>query len=312
MIRLSQTLGLMQYERHGQPHFFKFATAEAALKIIEGQSLRWSSAIEFNDPFDHQAGFSLEMDEADFARLLSESMLRVIFADAPVSVGASQLFTQLLLALRKMRDRLPRAQLEVELNESSLQVARNISEGIDSFNAAIQTHLLHSRVLCVTEDADNVVMWSHYADQHRGVAFQLGCIDHLDNRLLAAKRVQYTDQFIAFPNPSEYAQHLTGECPIDMIPLVWKIAYTKHLDWAYEREWRVHIPLLDESPASNISVYSEPPEVFQKMILGCRVHPEQKALLLASSKRSLPNMSLFQASRASASYNLRFEHINET
>lgn len=158
------TLGLMQYERHGQPHFFKFATAETALKIIEGQSLRWSSAVEFNDPFDHQAGFSFKMDEANFARLLTESMLRVIFADAPVSVGASQLFTQMLLKLRKIRNRLPRAKIETDLYESSLQVARNISEGIKTFNAVIQAHLLHSRVLCVTEDADNVVMSSHYAD----------------------------------------------------------------------------------------------------------------------------------------------------
>jgi hypothetical protein len=296
----------MSIVRHNRPHFFKFATTEAALKIIEGRSLKWSSATAFNDPFDHQAGFSLELEESQFAKLLTDSMLRVIFSDAPVSVGASVRFTQMLLVLRQMQDRLQKDQISKELYDAALEVARNLREGISEFNAAIHAHLLHSRVLCVTEGANNVVMWSHYADQHRGVAFQLGCIESLDNRLLAAKRVEYTDKFIAFPSSTEYAQHLTGEKPIDMAALVWKIAYTKHVDWAYEREWRVHVPLLNERPEDDFSIYTEPAEVFQAMYIGCRMPQEQASLLVSAARRVLPNMALFRAIRAHDSFSLRF------
>lgn len=295
---------------HDQPYFFKFATYESAWKIIECKSLKWSSPIEFNDPFDHQAGFILDLDEERFARLLTESMLRVIFTDTSVGVGASPLFTHLLLLLRSTRERLSREEIAAQLNESALLVAKNITEGVDGFNAAIQTHLLRSRVLCVSEQVDNMVMWSHYADQHRGVAFQLGCIDSIDNRLLAAKRVEYTDRFIAFPSAEEYAQHLTGEQPIDMVPLIWKIAYTKHLDWAYEREWRIHIPLLSEMPSARFSIYDEPAEVFQAMYLGCRMEPSQIQSLIQTANKVLPDMKIYRSVPSRTSYALNFELVN--
>lgn len=297
---------------HDQPHFFKFATQEAALKIIEGKSLKWSSPVEFNDPFDHQAGFVLDLDEEHFARLFTESMLRVIFTDTPVSVGASRLFTHLLLLMRQARERLPREEIVAQLQESALLAARNLTEGVDGFNAAIQSELLHSRVLCVSEQVDNVVMWSHYADQHRGVAFQLGCIDSIDNRLLAAKRVEYTDRFIAFPSAEEYAQHLTGEQPIDMVSLAWKIAYTKHLDWAYEREWRVHIPLLGEMPSASFSIYDEPAEVFQAIYLGCRMEPSQVQSVIQTAIKVLPHIKIYRSVPSRTSYALNFELVNGT
>lgn len=294
---------------HNQSCFFKFASAESAQKIIAGRSLKWSSPVEFNDPFDHQAGFALNLDEEHFARLLAESMLRVIFTDASVGAGASPLFTEHLLRLRQIRARLSREELSVQLRQPALEVARNITSGVGEFNAAIQRHLLHSRVLCVSETVDNVVMWSHYADQHRGVAFQLGCIDALDNRVLAARQVQYTGRFIAFPTPEEYTQHLTGERPIDMMSLVWKIAFTKHIDWAYEREWRVHIPLLGEQPNSTFSIFDEPPEVFQAMYLGCRMSARQVQSLIKLASETLPRMKVYHATPSRTSYSLHFEPV---
>lgn len=153
-------------------------------------------------------------------------------------------------------------------------------------------------------------MWSHYADQHRGVAFQLGCIDALDNRLLAAKRVEYTDKFIAFPSAEEYAHHLTGERPIDMVALVWKIAFTKHSDWAYEREWRVHIPLLHEKPELTLSLYDEPPEVFQALYLGCRMQRPEVQATVEVVRRCFPNMKIYRAKQSRMKYALDFELEN--
>ena len=61
-------------------------------------------------------------------------------------------------------------------------------------------------------------MWSHYADQHRGVVFQLGCIDEIDNSLFAAQKVTYTNTSPAFASALEYAKHLTGEAVFDYAP----------------------------------------------------------------------------------------------
>lgn len=294
---------------HDRPHFFKFATHQTALKIIESKSLKWSSPIAYNDPFDHQAGFVLDLEEKSFAHLLTDSMLRIIFTDTPVNVGASKLFTKLLLLSRYARDRLPREEMSIQLYEAALHVAKNITEGIDDFNTAIHSELLHSRVLCVSEEINNVVMWSHYADKHRGVAFQLGCIENLDNRLLAAQPVVYTDRFIAFPSALEYAQHLTGERPINMVALIWKIAYTKHLDWAYEKEWRVRIPLLNENPGTDFTFYDEPTEVFQALYLGCRMEPSHIESVVQVATKVLPHIKIYRSVQSRTSYSLSFELI---
>ena len=302
----------MSGRAHDREYFYKYASAETAMRIIAARSFRWSAPTNFNDPFDHQVGFFLDLDDHEFARHLTTSIERIVFTDAPVGTGASLEFTHLLLQLRAIRDRLRRADVLAELHASSLATAANLRSGIDNFNATIQSHLLHSRVFCVAERPDNIVMWSHYADEHRGVVFHLACSDALDNRLLAARRVTYADSFIAFPNAEEYAMHLTGERPLDFVALSWNMALTKHLDWSYEREWRVHIPLLQAPGGSGYSTYEEPAEVFASIYLGCRMASAQVEAILSAANQHLPHTKVYRAVRSTKSFSLVIELVYET
>ena len=149
-----------------------------------------------------------------------------------------------------------------------------------------------------------MVMWSHYGDEHRGVVFELACIDDLDNRLLAARKVEYSDRFLTFPSAESYAKHLTGEATFDLLPLVWQIAFTKHTDWSYEREWRVHMPLYE---AEGHSILPEPGAVFRAAILGCRMSDAQAANFATQAKAHLPEMRLFRAKLSATSFQLGFD-----
>lgn len=51
------------------------------MRVIESKSFRWSSPTKFNDPFDHQTGFVLNVDTDEFANLLTFSRERIIFSD---------------------------------------------------------------------------------------------------------------------------------------------------------------------------------------------------------------------------------------
>lgn len=295
---------------HDQNYFFKYASFKTAIQIIQGHSFRWSSPVNFNDPFDHQVGFVLNIDETEFASLLTASIERIIFTDTYPSGGPSPVFTQLLLMLRTARHRLPRENILSEVYQTSLTVAQNIKDGVDKFNRAIHNHLCHSQVFCISEQHNNIVMWSHYADEHRGVVFKLRCIDALDNRLLAARKVTYTESFLSFPNADEYAKHLTGEQPIDMVALSWNAAFTKHLDWSYEKEWRVHIPLLNESAGDGYAVYDEDPQIFEAVYLGCRMAEEQIQTIVKAIRTYLPKTEIYLAERSKKSFSLSFQKIN--
>lgn len=81
-------------------------------------------------------------------------------------------------------------------------------------------------VLCLTEEFDNLLMWSHYADQHRGVCFGI------DTTLLGGKvmrRVNYTDT-VPVIDVREYVQGGSPAC-ID-------VSLAKCPAWSYEKEWR--------------------------------------------------------------------------
>lgn len=295
---------------HDQNHFFKYASFKTAIRIIQGHSFQWSSPVKFNDPFDHQAGFVLDIDEAEFASLLTASIERIIFTDINLGEGPSPVFTNLLLMLRTMRDRLPRQDILTEIYQTSLTVAQNIKDGVDTFNSAVHSHLCHSRVFCVSEQHDNIVMWSHYADEHRGVVFKLRCIDAIDNRLLAARQVTYTDSFLSFPSANQYARHLTGEQPIDMVALSWNAAFTKHLDWSYEKEWRVHIPLLNEPEGDGYAIYDEDPQIFEAVYLGCRMAKEQIQTVVKAIQTYLPKTEIYLAERSKKSFTLSFQKVS--
>ena len=303
-------LAYMATRLHNQRHFFKYASLETATRVIESKSFRWSSPIKFNDPFDHQAGFVLDSNPDEFANLLTASIERVVFSDGvPPVMPVSQLATANVM-LRSIRHRLPREQFLQKIHQDSVETAAGLyNGGIGELSAAVQKQLCHSRVLCLSELHDNVVMWSHYADQHRGVVFQLGCIDEIDNSLLAAQKVTYTNTGPAFASAAEYAKHLTGEEVFDYAPLCWKIAFTKHSDWSYEREWRVHVALLQEPPGGGYTMYAENPRVFEAVYLGCRMQDTEVEAIVELIRRHLPATKILRGEKPSAGFTLLFTEI---
>ena len=299
----------MSARAHAHSHFFKYASFGTAVRIIESKSFRWSAPTKFNDPFDHQAGFVLPYSPETFSQALISSIERIIFSDAEPIVTPTTLFSALTLKLREIRHKLPRSEVLRDLGQSSSESSALLQDSIAKLNAAVQDQLCHSRVFCVSERFDNVVMWSHYAEQHKGVVFKLRCIDEIDNTLLAARKVQYTDAFLPFPDADAYARHLTGEDPIDFAPVIWNIAYTKHFDWGYEEEWRVHIPLLGELPGDGYSIYPENHRVFEAIYLGCQMKPEAAKNIIALVRRCLPETQVFVGSKSATSFALSFSRI---
>lgn len=296
---------------HDRSCFYKYASRSTALRVIEGKSFLWSSPTKFNDPFDHQIGFVIELDKDKFADLLTAAAERLIFVDElPSGFSPSSAFAVAALHLRKFRNQLSRKQIVQVLRETINMAAQTLHEDIASFSETLQEHLCHSRVFCVSATHDNVVMWSHYSEEHQGVVFKLKCDDALDNMLLAAKEVNYTDGFIPFPSAEVYARHLTGEEPFDFTPLVWQMAYTKHRDWRYEREWRVHIPLLSEPAGDGYSIFKEDPSIFEEIYLGCRMPPEDATAIINAVRAHLPDTRIFQAVRSTMSFSLDFKEIS--
>ena len=92
-------------------------------------------------------------------------------------------------------------------------------------------------VACFTETQDNILMWSHYAQNHEGI-----CIEYDFSRL------EFTSRTIQSLSPVKYINELfdtidySNRTPIDKIQLA---ALSKFDGWKYENEWRL-ISILKE------------------------------------------------------------------
>jgi len=77
---------------------------------------------------------------------------------------------------------------------------------------------------------DHMLMWSHYADNHKGFCVEYDCREGTKLKELALP-VKYSESI-----PKVSATDLVGERQQETIDLFW---LTKSSVWSYEQEWRV-------------------------------------------------------------------------
>lgn len=99
-------------------------------------------------------------------------------------------------------------------------------EDTEALKFTLECFAANARLLCFCALFENPVMWSHYADRHRGVCLGLEVVD--DGGL---HKVIYSTErrLIRFPKPYR---------PIPDLNLA-RHFYQKHPSWGYEHEFRM-------------------------------------------------------------------------
>src|SRR5580704_16264537 len=89
------------------------------------------------------------------------------------------------------------------------------------------------RVGCFSERNDSILMWSHYADHHRGI-----CIEYETRWLSIPGGLGFLHPVNYYPelfNPTEYFRYIPDDYNNFMLMIA---ACHKAPEWAYEQEWR--------------------------------------------------------------------------
>ena len=139
----------MTLPRHKMPYFYKYTTADTAKLVIETLCFRWSAPSKFNDPFDHRARLTFDVQPNLFAQLLTQSAERVVFSDdEPEGVPETNLGS-LLRGCRAQRQTLSRREFNETIFEGALDSAEGLEPHLDRFNVFLHEFLERSRVFCV-------------------------------------------------------------------------------------------------------------------------------------------------------------------
>lgn len=292
---------------------YKYVGQAGARAILANRTLRFTRPSEMNDPFDVYIDDLFELPVPDLLKQHRLDAIELLVNDPQKFSDMMQLDAAEVADMAALvRSSPPEKRAEFE----ALIVSENFAE-FDPELAQLQQTLERQRdqiiaqfqsagIFCATRNHANLLMWAHYADQHRGVVLGFKPDLARDSYLRVLQPVIYTDE-----RPSFYGSIDTmaaGMSESDVQALNRRLVYTKSTDWSYEAEERIYVPreVADGEPASYLSFF---PEELVELYLGCRVSADFKRDIIEAAKSVNDDVAIFQARPAKGSYALVFEPV---
>ncbi len=169
--------------------------------------------------------------------------------------------------------------------------------------------IIANRTLRIGWPNSNLLMWSHYADEHRGVVFGFQPDAARDWFLCLLEPVSYCDVRPSFYKPFDA---LVGSMPAPtheaMRAFTNSLTAVQCTQWPYEQELRVVIPsyVPEGQPAVFISYYATG---MAELYLGHRVAAGDRNVIVAAARALKKDVAIFQARITAGAYALSFEPI---
>lgn len=235
---------------------YKFRTINKANDILQKQEFYFSSAANFNDPFDCMLDEEKQYSLSDFNRWIGS------FPN-----GLTKKEKQNLTNMYK------------ENGQAFNDLVKNI-----------KTKAVNARgVLALSKTNENILLWSHYAENHTGVAIKLN-IAKDPEFFITPKNIVYTKQYI----PLNYLR--------DPKKSILDTLSTKSIDWNYEEEIRIY--------KSNVGVHKINPMAITDVFFGVKTLEQDIAKIKNTcSKNGLSHVKFHRAEKKYGEFALRFNPI---
>ncbi len=231
-----------------------------SLNVISQPSLKFTSPTNFNDPFD--CSFLV-----DFKKNFSIKELKERFG--------KRIATHNVIDWIKAKQRLLGTWKNQEYDKD---FTKNLG------------------VCCLNQNPLSLLMWSHYADFHKGFMVELRFPINSEELIVdfIPFRVRYSEDY---PTVDMTSTHLTTEKDIE------RTLFTKALEWNYEKEFRI----LGVNKSGIIEDY--PQKYLSSVILGVNTSKENKRLIKSSLDRfnekfrnGMTKVELFSAEKVNCKY----------
>ncbi|MFJ3369750.1 DUF2971 domain-containing protein [Pseudomonas sp. NPDC086251] len=294
----------------GARSFYKYATPETAIAVLQNRTVRYSSPLTYNDPFDVQTGLHFDFDPDQLHEKLIDFLEKFASGSEVLAINQSNPWGELALIARR---KYPRHGFDKQrwldmtapdFNESLLPI---IKETRLQYQQYWHNSLATMRVFCVSEERDNLLMWAHYAQDHTGVVFEFLSRPEDDNVLSIAQKVEYVSSPPPFFTEQEWLESVFITGGFDAEALHRRYVLRKSMDWNYEKEWRVWYP--DASPDSPHDFMPIRDNELPRLFIGCRAASEFSSEIIELARTSFPNIKIFKANRRTDAYRLDYTEV---
>ena len=239
---------------------YKYLSFPGGLKTLLGTSLRYRHPNEFNDPFEFMPGGYT----GDTLQERQRRVYELLCTNPKYRESYNQIYNSSFS--------------EDEWNRMIINRDSKVADFIsDDFVNSIFDNLQRRDWTIFREKAskdivfcsfsqrpDNILMWSHYAGEHRGIV--IGFSSSYFDRL---HKVKYEKKRALIPLSSTVNDD-------DFKLAAENVMTTKSLQWSYEEEWRQIIPYEEVYNEESLLLKKFPPEAVLIVIFGCQMSCEEK------------------------------------
>ena len=187
-----------------------------------------------------------------------------------------------------------RAELKSSGIQSDVEYHRHRAQ---AFIVEINEFLQGFRVFCASTHKDSERMWAEYAEKHRGVSLRIQPNITKDSKFQHFRPITYQEKRSPlYADTLEFCSgSLFGNQDARIAEIIERIIYTKTMDWQYESEYRLAIPIMkDEEPWNTLTYH---PEEITELYLGLEMQGPDAEDIVSKALIVNPEISIFQAKR---------------
>jgi hypothetical protein len=253
---------------------YKYASPDR-LDVLRALQIRFTQPGALNDPFELRPRFDALISESEGLRGLNATPadLEPMLRDAYLMLSdeqRAQLPYELAVSFFHEAVSTPEAKAHTSASlVKSLQALNNTAPRLrEQLYELLNAHV---GILSLSEVPDDILMWAHYADNHRGMLFGFDEHHEFFNRRRSTndeffhlRRVVYGD-----PGPAASLSAVDGDA----------FLVSKGGQWAYEREWRMLAPLKGATRSVSLAddvvyLFDFPGQAMRSVTLGARATAE--------------------------------------
>jgi len=291
--------------------FYKYSDVAGARFILRDGNLKFSLASTYNDPFDAKIDTLFAYDPIATLQELREEKAKILFSDETYPPFAKGQIPQLTAWMRQsLAGKTPEEKkyLKELILADSPESIWNIErlQTIDRETlATVKFFFAMDAIFCASLIYDNHLLWSHYSEDHKGVALEFVANVEKDSLLRLMTRVRYSaERPVYYKSPKDFIYKSMFRENQDVLEeYMQAISLTKNPRWEHEQEVRAYIPLyiLGGKPYRLQNYHGDE---LRAIYLGCKTTPEvEKELVMLAHARN-PAVKVFKMTMGTANYNL--------
>lgn len=268
------------------------------LDVLENHMIRFTQYGDFNDPFELNPNIDKLAEEKEIRKLVEKDFVKII---------------------EEEYEKNPLIQTFIS-KENFIQLAKGREEAVKNLVVCMEPKVVQMLpgmlqettnslmgALSLSEVYDHELMWSHYADEHRG--FVLGfdsSHSFFNQKKIESDELRHLHKikYSKFPPAINLMETSASE-----------VFFIKSSKWEYENEWRMLLPLSDSSKCIvkkpyPIHLFKFPTQAINCVILGSRssdvIQNQIKSLLKADEFSHIKLVSAY-LDRSSYGINIKEE-----